>query len=76
MLALEAIPCNNVKNTLKREMLKYVLVILLFIDNAAKVSPATRITPATPAPTIPDDKLLQERYYYQEKLPTPQASNY
>lgn len=43
----------------KLEKKKYIPDTRLLIENVAKESPATRTTPATAAPTIPESKLLK-----------------
>lgn len=45
---------SEIKDDYSRELLLFPK------DNAAKVRPPARTTPATPAPTIPESKLLQK----------------
>lgn len=49
---------SNVTKDDKRENVNSLKLFLLLKDIAANVSPETRMTPATPAPTNPESKLL------------------
>lgn len=49
---------SSVTKDYKRENDNLLKLFLLLKDNAANASPVTRMTPATPAPTNPESKLL------------------